>query len=143
MRTPIITTLRAYMLACPLLADLKKLNIDYLGTAGPGEYSIDTVPTNPIVKKYADGGAIKQYTFVFASKEFYGDDPLEQLDSLGFYENLQEWFEEMTNKNTLPELDDGRTSISLETLTSGYIFDSSEIGKARYQIQARLKYLED
>lgn len=142
MRTPIITTLRAYMLACPLLEDLKKLNVDYLGTGDPGEYSIDTVPADPIVKRYADGGAVKQYLFVFASKEFYGSDPLEQLDRLGFYENLQEWFEQMTESGTLPVLDGGRTSISLETLTSGYIFDSSETNKARYQIQARLKYLE-
>lgn len=140
---PIITTLRNYMLACPLLDDLKKMNIDYLGIGGPGEYSIDSVPTDTIVKRYADGGALKQYLFVFASKEFYGSDPLEQLDNLGFYEDLERWFEEMTDKGTLPVLDGGRIAEKLEATTSGYIFDASEETKARYQIQARLTYLED
>ena len=142
MRTPIINALRTYMLACPLLEDLRKLSIDYLGT-GDLAYSIDSVPADSIVKRYADGGALKQYLFVFASKEFSGSDPLEQLDNLGFYENLEAWFEEMTEKGTLPVLDGGRIAEKLEATTSGYIFDASEETKARYQIQARLTYLED
>ena len=142
MRTPIINVLREYMLACPLLEDLRKLNIDYLGT-GDLAYSIDSVPADPIIKRYADGGALKQYLFVFASKEFSGGDPLEQLDNLGFYEDLEAWFEEMTEKGTLPVLDGGRTAEKLEATTSGYIFDASEETRARYQIQARLTYYEE
>jgi hypothetical protein len=142
MRSPIIKILRDYMLACPIIEDMKALGVDYLGT-GDGAYSIDSVPGDTIVKRYVDGSAQKQYLFVFASKEFYDSDPLENLDNLGFYEKLEAWFEEMTEKDTLPVLDGGRTSLKLEALTSGYIFDASEETRARYQIQARLLYLDN
>lgn len=140
--TPIIESLRTYLIASPLLADLKKrLGIDYLGE-GEGSYTIDSVPGDPVIRRYADGGSLRQFLFIFASKEFYGADPLQNIESIGFYEDLERWFREQTKEKSLPALSGRRSAQSLETMTSGYIFDTQD-DRARYQIQARLVYYED
>ena len=64
--------LRNYFAECTLLQS-GRLNFDYLGIE-PVEYTIETVPTEPILKKYVDGSTIRQYPFVFASRESFGAD---------------------------------------------------------------------
>ena len=81
---PIIESIRDFILTCPFLEDWH-VNIDYLGI--PMSYSIDPLPADPIVKKYMDGGAIKQYLFAFTSnEEFDGDTFFPEID-------LSDWTE--------------------------------------------------
>lgn len=137
----IIDKIREYMLTCPLLDEFGKINIDYLGVK-PTEYTIDSQPTTEVIKNYVDGGKIKQYVFVFGSREYYGPDELQNIENSGFYERLSRWFEEQTNIGNLPDLGEGKDSIKVESLTSGYLFMADE-DSARYQIQCRLVYYED
>lgn len=137
----IIEKIRDYFLDCPLLDELARLNVDYLGV-DPTQYTIDSVPTTSIVKSYVDGGALKQYVFVFGSREYYGADVLQNLENSGFYERFSSWIEEQNELSNLPKLSNGRNSEKLEVLTSGYLFDASE-DNARYQLQCRLIYYED
>lgn len=139
---PVIKYISDFVKTSPVLEEIKKLNIDYLGT-GEGECVIESVPADPIIKRYVDGTTQRQLLFVFASKEFYGGDELENLDNLGFYESLQAWFEEVTDKNLFPPMGAGREPLSIQALTSGYIFDASEENRARYQLQARFTYLQE
>ena len=118
-----------------------KLNVDFLGTQ-PTEYTIDSQPTTSIVKQYVDGSAIKQFVFVFGSREYYGPDVLQNIENSGFYEELSEWFDEQSKTGNLPTLKNGKKAIKIEALTTGYLFDATE-DNARYQIQARLIYYED
>lgn len=137
----IIKDIREYFLSCPLIDYNAKINVDYLGVDAV-EYTIDGVPTTDIVKQYVDGGTVKQFVFVFGSREYYGPDTLQNMENSGFYQAFSEWIQEQNNLGRLPLLSGGKTSIKLETLTSGYLFDASE-ESARYQIQARLLYYED
>lgn len=137
----IIDKIREYMLVCPLLDEFGKINIDYLGVK-PTEYTIDSQPTTEVIKNYVDGGKLKQYVFVFGSREYYGPDELQNIENSGFYERLSRWFEEQTNIGNLPDLGEGKDSIKIESLTSGYLLSANE-DSARYQIQARLVYYED
>ena len=137
----IIDKIREYFLQCPLLDEPARLNVDYLGVE-PVEYTIDSQPTTPVLKRYTDGGALKQYTFVFGSREYYGADVLQNIENSGFFEKFAEWVEEQSEKGNLPELGDNKKAISMEVLTSGYLFGASE-DSARYQIQCRLIYYED
>lgn len=136
----IIKALREYFLDCPILEEAAKINVDFL-EVDPTNYTLDGVPADPIVKMYADGGKIKQFLFVFASKEYYGPDVLQNIDNSGFYEKLSDWFEEQNEIGNLPELNNKR-ALKIETLTSGYLFGSDE-NSARYQLQGRLLYYED
>ena len=136
----IIESIRNYLLTCPLLND-SRVNIDWLG-AETAEYSIDGSPVNPIVKRYADGGTVRQFNFVFSSVEAYGQDVLNNIENSGFYEDFAEWLEKQNKAQSLPKMDNGRKAISIEALNTGYLFENTA-DRARYQIQCRLLYYMD
>lgn len=137
----IIKQIRRYFLDCPLIDRYSKINVDYLGVEAV-DYTIDSIPVEPILKQYVDGGALKQYLFVFGSREYYGDDTLQNMENSGFYQVFSEWIEEQNNIGNLPLLSEGKEATSIEVISSGYLFDASE-SSARYQIQLRLTYYED
>lgn len=137
----IIEKIREYFLNCPILDEYARLNIDFLGVE-PTQYTIEGQPVNPVIQKYVDGGALKQYVFVFGSREYYGADVLQNIENSGFFERFAEWVEEQSEKGNLPELEGNKQAISMEVLTSGYLFSASE-DNARYQIQMRLIYYEE
>lgn len=136
-----IKEIREYFLSSPILDELSKINVDFLGT-DPQEYTIDGQVFDPVVKKYVDGGALKQYVFAFGSREYYGADTIQNIENSGFYERFSNWIEEQNDIGNLPILTGNKEAKSIEVLTSGYLFDSSE-DNARYQIQMRLTYYED
>lgn len=129
------------MRQCPLLENNRRINVDYLPN-NPVEYSIDAIPSNTVIKRYTGGGAMKQFIFVFASKEYYGSDVLTNIENSGFYEDLSNWIETKSKRQELPKLSKGRESIDIEVLDSGYLFQADE-DMARYQMQLRLTYYED
>lgn len=137
----IINKVREYFLGCPLIELDKQIHVDYLGVEEV-EYTIDSVPVEPVIRQYADGGALKQFVFVFGSREYYGSDVLQNMDNSGFYERFSSWLEEQSNSGVLPELSGSKVARKIEATTQGYLFDSSE-AMARYQIQCRLTYYED
>lgn len=136
----IIDRIRAYFLSCPILDEFAKLNIDYLGV-NAREYTIDPVPSGSVIKNYIDGGTLRQYLFVFASREFYGDDVIQNIENSGFYEKLSNWLELQNDICNLPDLGDERKAIKFEVISSAYLFGAEE-DSARYQIQIRLIYYE-
>lgn len=136
----IIDAIRDYFLDCPLTQG-KKINVDYLGVAAV-EYTIDPVPTTPILQKYADGGAMKQFVFVFGSREFYGADTLQNIENSGFYQMFSEWLDEQNKIGNLPTLAGKKKARLIEATTQGYLMGSND-DNARYQIQCRLTYYED
>lgn len=117
------------------------LNVDNLGEEAQ-QYSIEVVPCKPIITKYADGSSKNQYLFIFASRENYSEDEINNMKNLEFYEKLEEWIENQSLSNKLPELPDGLTPQSVEVLSSGYVMDN-DTKTARYQIQCRLKYIKN
>ena len=134
----VIECLRDFVMDFPELKD-GCLYVDFLGSE-PVEYSVEAVPCERIFKKYVDGDCMKQFLFLFASREFYGEDVNRQIENLAFYEHFENWILEQNNAGILPDLD-GRNPVSLEVLTGGYAFDA-DTSTARYQIQLRLLYEE-
>ncbi len=84
---------------------------------------------------------MKQFLFLFASREYYGEDVNKNIENLGFYEHFSDWIFENNYNDIVPDLD-GRIAISVEVLTGGYAFDT-DANTARYQIQLRLLYEEE
>lgn len=136
----IIESLRDYFLLCDLLKG-GKLNIDFLG--GDKEYSIDPLPADPIIKKYVDGGTVRQFQFAFTSKDRFDGNALTGIENSGFYQQLSEWVENNNKNAVLPDMNSSKhIPITVEIMSSGYLFDM-DANHARYQIQCRLVYEQE
>lgn len=138
----IIDSIRKFIRSCPHLQEFEgaiKVNVDYLGDEST-VYSIDEVPCDPIIKKYVNGDSIRQYEFIFASRESYGPDVLNNISNSGFYEDFANWIEEQNIISNLPKLEN-KECRTIECLTNGYAFQT-DVDKARYQIQMRITYYQ-
>lgn len=135
----LIDSIRTYIKTCPLVEECR-VNVDYLGDAM--EYSIDPLPCDPILQRYIDGGAKKQFQFAFTSREKYDQDARINIENSGFYQKFDEWMEEKSFTGELPELDSGKSPVRIETLNSGYLYDVDG-DKARYRIECRFIYTQE
>lgn len=136
----IAESVRQFVRTYPKLAD-NRLNVDFL-PAKEGSYSIGVVPCKEWVKRYVDGSGVKQFLFVLASREAFGEEIRQQLDNLGFYEGFSRWLDQKTMAHELPALGKGQTPLAVEATTSGYAFIPGT-DSARYQIQCRLTYTQE
>lgn len=127
---------------CPLLQEfdeifptvgMEKLEED------TGSYTVQIVPSEPVVKRYVNGDTIRRVSFYFASRESYED--AENIDTSEFYESFSEWMEECTRSGNLPVLDTGKEAKKIKATTHGYLIDVSE-RKAQYQIQCEFQYYQ-
>lgn len=138
---PIIESIRDYISTFPDLSENCCLLIDYLGDK-PVEYTVEAVPCNPVYKEYVDGEKVKQFLFVFASREYFEADVNTCIENLHFYENFEEWIEQNNDDGVFPDLGGNKVPVSLEVLTRGCVLSADE-ETARYQIQLRLIYEEE
>ena len=74
----IIESVRDFISGCPLLKNGILLNVDRLGDSEI-EYTIDSDITDLILRRYIDGSSLRQFNFVFASREKYGADILQNI----------------------------------------------------------------
>jgi hypothetical protein len=135
----LIDSIRRFLLDCPLLKD-GVLNVDYLGIA-PTEYSVDTLPADPILKEYIDGSSVRQFVFAFGSVEEYGSDVDTNLANSSFYEDFAAWMEQKSRNKEFPLLGGNKTPIEIKAQGSGYLVENTE-NAARYQVQCRLVYTQ-
>lgn len=140
MEESILTKVKEYIETCPLLKS-GKINVDYLSEKVKS-YSIETVPTDPIVDEDILGNEIRQYTFVFASQEVYSQNVLDNILNSKFYEDFSNWIY-INNKNKvypdLTKIQGIKEVTEIRCTTPGYAFKTSE-SSARYQIQLRIEY---
>ena len=101
------------------------------------------MPVSPIVKRYTDGGTLRQFVFVFASRETYDGNTLENMKISQFFEEFHNWIENQDNNKMYPVFEDNKiTPTKIEVLTSGYLYDNTGT-TARFQIQIKLTYRKD
>lgn len=137
----IIECIRDYISSCPLLID-RSINVNYLG-AGSVSYSIDNIPAEPVIKRYCDGGTLRQFCFSFACRDGYDDNALLNLKVSGFFEEFAKWIEEQNRKGCFPDIEKmGLTPIKIEITKSGYAYDTARTS-ARFQIELRILYRQD
>ena len=136
----IIESVRDYILTCPLLEELARINVDFL-PEDANTYSIESVPTQTIISTDIDGSTTRQFTFVFASRLLYTPELRNNIDNSGFYEDFENWLETNSENGVFPVLAEGLTPTKIEAISSGYLFDiAGDFTDARYQIQCRLIY---
>ena len=135
----LIDSIRKFILTCPFLQD-GRVNVDYIGEKMG--YSIDPLPCDPIVQKYTDGGAKKQFQFAFTSQEEYDQDSRINIENSGFFQAFDEWLEKQSFSGNFPEVEEGKFPVLMETLNSGYLYDVNGIN-AKYRIECRLIYAQE
>lgn len=119
-----------------------RLDVDFLGEDAD-TYSIDTIPTTEVIKRYKDGGCVKQFLFAISSRRFYDQNITQNVENLKFFEDLTEWVETRVKKRDLPVMDGGKTAQKIIVTSTAYPFIVTEDGKARYQLQMRLEYYKE
>lgn len=141
-RKPIIQSIREFIARCPYLPEYyAALSIERL-EENIGSYAVETSPTDPIVKRYANGASVRRFDFLFTSTEAYTREDLDQIANSAFYEHFAEWLETCSSEEKLPDLDgDDRLATGIKALTCGYVADTDKT-TARYVIQCRLTYMQ-
>lgn len=119
-----------------------RLDVDFLGEDAD-TYSIDTIPSEEVIKRYKDGGCVKQFQFAISSRRFYDQNIAQNIDNLKFFEDLGAWVEQKAKARQLPVMDSGRTAQKIIVTSTAYPFIVDEGGKARYQMQMRLEYYKE
>lgn len=139
----IIKALRDYIRTFKCLETFNnaiRVNVNYQ-EENPNTYSIEEVPIEPIIKRYVNGDSIRQYAFIFTSREPYGIDVLQNIDNSGFYEKFANEVEEKNKDDIFPLLDNGLEPLEIKVTSTGYAFAVTE-DTAQFQIQLRLKYFK-
>lgn len=127
---------------CPLLEEFDDLfpvvNLDKLPEK-PTSYSIESVPSEPIVKRYMNGDSIRKVTFYLCSRCIYSEEA--NADTSDFYEKFSEWLEKCNEQKRFPKLDGGKRPQKFVVNTGGYVEDATGT-LAQYQIQCEFRYFK-
>lgn len=141
----IIESVRDYILSCPYLEDLQKVNVNFL-PENSDNCSIEEVSNQngSLTKKFLDGSSEREFNFVLACVFDYSEDLQTNIDSSEFFENFQEWIEDNDLNEVYPQLKDGLKPLSISVTTSGYLYYVPEkMDRAIYQIQLKLEYAKE
>lgn len=134
-----VDKLRKYFIEHTTLEEgFKSILADFLGDDAT-DYTIETIPIEPVLKSYTDGSYLGQLTFQFGSREFYDDSDTQNIENLDFYERFQKEIEYNNNNGILPDIEGIQ---SIECLSNGTIQDI-ENKTAKYVIQMRITYFKD
>ena len=138
----IVESIRKYISELDCMSKLDNvININYL-PAKTDNFSIEEIPVNPIVKKYVDGSSIRQFQFVFCSREPYGAEILQNIENSTFYEDFADEIEKKNNQGVLPLLADNLEARSIEILSNAYTVSVTE-DTSMYQINLNFKYYKE
>ena len=139
----IIDSIRNYIKQCPSLEKFNgavRVNVNYLDDNST-TYSLEEVPSNPLIKTYLDGSSINKFDFVFCSREPYGSDVLQNIDNSGFYEEFSDWIYENNLKRIFPNLGENLEVLEIKTTSTGYAI-AVDNDTGRYQISLSIKYFK-
>lgn len=136
-----IAAIREFLKTCPLISKNGIINVNYLEGAKV-KYTLDNVPCIPEVKRYSDGGSLRQFIFIFASREDYDANIVNNENVAKFFEDMQNWIEEQNDRGNLPKLSGNDTATRIEVQSSAYLI-GSDAKTARFQMQLKLTYVRE
>lgn len=133
--------LRKWFRKCPVLQPENRFRVNYLDDEAT-EYAIYSTPSTILYRENVLGEEvprdIQTLNFIFASKEAYGADVEQNLESLGFYQAVTDWILEKNAARDFPEINEGEVKSIVPTLTPYVVNADADV--ARYQIQIKMVY---
>lgn len=137
--------IREFISTCPCLETYldtlrAQVGVEYLEESAKN-YSIESVPVDPIVKRYMDGTSVRRFSFAFASREAYGRDVVENLANCGFYEEFSDWIYQCSLGRGFPDIGEKKEVTKMECSSTPYVFNTDEM-TAKYQVEVMLEYYQ-
>lgn len=132
---------RAWIRTCPAVAKSKFFGADYIGENAT-QYAVFSVPSTLRYKENILGEReLKQkqeQNFVFAAEAPYGSDVNQNLENLGFFQDVATWIGQQNKAHNFPDWDDGYVT-AIEVSNTGAPI---QVGpdSARYQFQIKVYY---
>ena len=133
-----ISKIRQYFFDLGIIDENSNINVDFLSNE-PIEYVIEPIPSEPVIRQYADGSSLRQFVFQFGSREYFGADVIQNMRNTEFYEDFSELIEDNNKKGVLPKINGIQ---SIECLNNGTI-NEDNTDNAKYVIQMRITYYKD
>jgi len=112
-----------------------QINANMLGKIG--DYSLDKIPTQPVVRSWVNGTKVKRDVYSFRSKRTYSQDTINNLNNIGFFEKLEDLIESNNRKGVLPNIDG---ILKIECLNCGTL-NVAGTNEAIFNIQIQIEYL--
>lgn len=136
-----IEHLRKWFRACPALSRDNHFRVDYLAEEAT-EYALYAVPSTVRFHENVLGehipNDIQTLDFIFASKESFGANEMQNIANYGFYQDVTDWIISQNSMRNLPEINEGRVLSIVPTLTPYVAIPGTN--SAKYQIQIKLTY---
>lgn len=128
-----------YLSQCPYLADAG-IKVNYL-EGRPTAVALRMKTTDPVVKRYTDGGGVFEARFDLAIRQEYSGADKYNRAAAKRCESIEQWIEQQNQTGNLPDLGQGTTTLSLTVEKS---FDAKPSGSvdARFEAELRLVYLK-
>lgn len=105
-------------------------------------YSLSSVPCDPVLREYMDGGQRRQLLFTLQSRRFFGESIPHQQDNLRFFQDFDAWLRLKNQQGDLPDLGEDRLCLGLSMVTSGYVMDADNAGFGRCQAELKAEYFQ-
>lgn len=138
----VISSVREYLMSAPGF-DTKRINIDNLSDS-VGGISVDSEPSDRIVTRYLDGSSKRRLVFTISSRNFYTTEIQNQKQNIEAFEQLSEWLDKQRFLRNVPQLEAGKTALSIEMTSSPYpILVDEATATARYQASCEIIYLQE
>lgn len=136
-----IDKLRAYLfgiLGTLTNNEVNQINADMLDKE-PENYSLNKIPTNPIIEKWITGYTKYQDVYSFRSRKAYSQDVINNLLNIGFFEAFENIIEENNKNKILPDIEGIE---SIECLNSGTL-NVANTNTAIFDIQIRIIFVKE
>jgi peptidoglycan hydrolase-like protein with peptidoglycan-binding domain len=115
--------------------------VDYMGEKNTG-YAIFMLPTEISISTDILGETYiderQHLDFALVSSDTYGQEVLQNLQNLGFFDDVTKWIYEQNRVRNLPVITEGTVQMILPVSTGALVEANANVG--RYQIQCRLTY---
>ena len=136
-----IDALRTYLLNVidEMINDTNyQINADML-SSNVGDYSIDRIPTQPIVRKWLIGTETIIDLYSFRSRKPYSQDMMNNLSNIGFFEKFEDKIKQNNNKQIWPNIDGIE---KIECLNTGSM-NGATTNSAEFDIQIQITYRKE
>lgn len=136
-----IAKLRAYLINVidELVDDSNfQINADMLSN-DVNNYSLDKIPSEPVVEEWIIGGGIKKDLYSFRSRMSYSQDTVNNLQNIGFFEKFEKKIKSNNKSGVLPDINNIE---SIECLNTGTL-NNADTNTAEFDIQIQITYREE
>ena len=132
--------LREWLRTCPAIDRTRPFGVDYLGD-GPG-YALSAIPSALKYRENILGGTAleprQSREYWLDAREPYGGELAQNLDNLGFFQDVADWILAQNAAGNLPEWSGGRVTAVLPALSAAP--DGADSDSARYRLRLRVTY---